>query len=359
MLKKIFIIFIISITPAIADQKEFVLLYETLHEALLNPEELEEYPNIFEKVHEASTTIEKQYDINDQQVLLKYAELYYENYTGLPGVSIYMAKELYKEYFRILEKSKTPYDQEYFNHYLNYIATLALIPDKKGYANQIKDAFEIAEAVDANSNQVAYINIILSKFYSRVRSKKNARKYFEKAIEIVESDNSNKTYFKEILYGELADILHERGNYEQTIKYALEAMNLIESQKDIQQNLAKKTSYMLSIALLMNNQPLQAANQYQKYTKIDKPKLVKPVITGHLIYPERAARSNIEGWVEFIFDINENGYPENIRIQNSSRKIFEGNAKDALERYRYIPLLENGKLIPIKDVELKLEFKIG
>ncbi|MBI6531025.1 TonB family protein [Proteus vulgaris] len=69
-------------------------------------------------------------------------------------------------------------------------------------------------------------------------------------------------------------------------------------------------------------------------------------------YPVKAYFQGIEGALNIKFDIDENGYVQNIRMLDSPLvEVFGLSAVNAMEKWRY----ESGK--PTKDLNLTMEFK--
>jgi protein TonB len=59
-------------------------------------------------------------------------------------------------------------------------------------------------------------------------------------------------------------------------------------------------------------------------------------------YPSRAQQSGLEGWVLVEFDVLPSGVVANVRILDSSDRIFENAARNAAERFRFKPRIIGG-----------------
>ncbi|GAD80840.1 energy transducer TonB [Vibrio ezurae] len=76
-------------------------------------------------------------------------------------------------------------------------------------------------------------------------------------------------------------------------------------------------------------------------------------------YPARALSRKIEGYVVMSFTINDRGRPTDIEVVDSKpKRIFDREATRALQRWKYQPLIVNGKAIAQKGQTLKLEFRL-
>jgi len=69
---------------------------------------------------------------------------------------------------------------------------------------------------------------------------------------------------------------------------------------------------------------------------------IVPLVRLNPDYPPNALRRGITGWVQLRFDITDNGTVENVRVAVSTNEIFEQPSIAAVQRWRYVPKLENG-----------------
>lgn len=79
---------------------------------------------------------------------------------------------------------------------------------------------------------------------------------------------------------------------------------------------------------------------------------------ARLEYPENAAREKIEGYVVIQFDIDKNGNAKNLKLIESSNRIFDKTAITAVSKHKFKILKnanENGELV---DQTIRHEFKI-
>ncbi len=65
-------------------------------------------------------------------------------------------------------------------------------------------------------------------------------------------------------------------------------------------------------------------------------------------YPKVARRDRIEGEVQVCFNISRSGYPQRIAVRNSSNRLFEKPARDAVRKSRWIPLARDEALPGVK-----------
>ena len=77
------------------------------------------------------------------------------------------------------------------------------------------------------------------------------------------------------------------------------------------------------------------------------------------IYPAKALQDEIEGWVLLRFDIAPTGSTSNVKVIRSSPSgIFNIVAKNAVLKWKYKPLVENGEPLWTRDVYVRLVFEL-
>ncbi|MER2493730.1 TonB family protein [Catenovulum sediminis] len=88
-------------------------------------------------------------------------------------------------------------------------------------------------------------------------------------------------------------------------------------------------------------------------------KNLKPISRPSPEYPVEAARRAVEGWVRLNFSVNEKGEVENITVVKSSpENVFEDNAIQAVQKWRYEPPKINASPTRVDNVSIKLDFKL-
>jgi protein TonB len=65
-----------------------------------------------------------------------------------------------------------------------------------------------------------------------------------------------------------------------------------------------------------------------------------------------------EGWVELMFDIDENGDPVNIIVIDHNRgDAFDKEAIRALSKWKYKPKIMDGEVVAQRGLKVRLDFK--
>lgn len=73
-------------------------------------------------------------------------------------------------------------------------------------------------------------------------------------------------------------------------------------------------------------------------------------------YPRGAQSKGMEGWVEVEFTVTEEGDVRDAKTRGSSASIFEGTSISAINRWRFEPVVEDGRPVPVRAV-LKFTFR--
>lgn len=75
-------------------------------------------------------------------------------------------------------------------------------------------------------------------------------------------------------------------------------------------------------------------------------------------YPGVAEQKGQEGWVIVEFDVNPDGSVSNVRVVNSSHRVFEKSAIRAAERFRYKARVVDGVPQMSRGVQNKFKFRM-
>ena len=84
-----------------------------------------------------------------------------------------------------------------------------------------------------------------------------------------------------------------------------------------------------------------------------------PIMRVTPVYPSRASRRGLEGWVEVAFTINTNGATEDIRIvAEEPPSVFGRAAIKAVRKWKYKPQIIDGKVQSRPNVRVVLKFEL-
>ena len=86
---------------------------------------------------------------------------------------------------------------------------------------------------------------------------------------------------------------------------------------------------------------------------------VIPLVRQNPVYPEKAKRRKIEGYVTARLQINADGTVDDVEIIDAQpRGVFEREARRALFKYKFKPRLQDGQPVPQVATQT-LEFKLS
>ncbi|HAS6346995.1 TPA: TonB family protein [Vibrio vulnificus] len=89
-------------------------------------------------------------------------------------------------------------------------------------------------------------------------------------------------------------------------------------------------------------------------------KQLMPLSRVEAVYPAKAKKRRIEGYVIVKFDIDEQGRTKNIEVLEAEpARFFERSAMDAIKRWRYQPQIVDGQAHVITGYTTKIEFKMA
>ncbi len=84
-----------------------------------------------------------------------------------------------------------------------------------------------------------------------------------------------------------------------------------------------------------------------------------PLVRMEPRYPRRALQRGIEGFVDLEFTISETGNVEDARVVNAEPgHIFDGAALRAIKKWKYKPMVVDGKPVKRHGVTVTLEFEL-
>lgn len=84
-----------------------------------------------------------------------------------------------------------------------------------------------------------------------------------------------------------------------------------------------------------------------------------PIVRVPPQYPARAAEKELEGFVTVVFTVTPMGSTANVKVVESSDRLFERNAIRAAQRFKYKPKVVDGKEVFVEGVRTTIEFKLA
>jgi len=84
-----------------------------------------------------------------------------------------------------------------------------------------------------------------------------------------------------------------------------------------------------------------------------------PIVRVPPQYPARASENGVEGYVTVIFTVTAEGTTKDVRVVESSHKMFERAATKAALKYKYKPRVIDGEPIESAGVRVRIEFQLA
>ena len=83
-----------------------------------------------------------------------------------------------------------------------------------------------------------------------------------------------------------------------------------------------------------------------------------PIFKVHAIYPTRAARRNLEGYVIVEFTVTRIGSVKDVVVLESTDSIFEESAVAAAYKYKYKPRVVDGEPVEVPGIVNQITFEV-
>ncbi|MCC3860087.1 TonB family protein [Pseudemcibacter aquimaris] len=343
------------------DKAEFKKLYEEFNELYSSSQNIEPIVAVGKKLIKIAPKAYGRNSKNNAIVHYNMARLYDETSNGKIYEYEEIASEYYKKYFKILDKSKTPKDETYFDHYIELINTeMALhgIWYKNKYLNNL---LSMASKSNIPVLKKAEIEVFVANQRYLKDDKAKALKIFISALNKLETiENTNKLTLANAYLGK-ALIHFDNKNYKDAEVGFQLALKNYEELETIDKNILANSHKNLARLYVETGKYDLAASHGEQVTKFaNNPKeMFLPIVRKEPLYPSTARRHGAGGYVVIKLTIDTEGKTKNITVVESSSSVFEENAIKAVEGFRYIPQSENGTRIEVPNVMAVLQFGIA
>lgn len=258
------------------------------------------------------------------------------------------------------DSSLSPYERAQVHNYLAYIYFKAGKNDES-----INHYLKVLEQQDIPKVLVTNSTYTLSQLYFAQGRYEDAIDRMDQWLELTDRPTANG-------YIILGQAYYELNNYKESIVALNKAHNLLKENSEKpginllllmrldywkledQENIDRMTREMVELYPdSIHDQDFEAANNISalnKYLPINK---VEPV------YPPRALKRGIEGYVIVEFTVTKEGRTKDIHVVEASHTaIFDRAALQAAAKFRYKPMVINGKTVEVPGVLNKITFAI-
>ncbi len=82
------------------------------------------------------------------------------------------------------------------------------------------------------------------------------------------------------------------------------------------------------------------------------------IVAADPIYPFQAREHGLEGWVTVTFDVLATGVVANVRVVESSNRLFENTSVKAASKFKYKPRTVDGRGVRTNDITHTFTFMI-
>lgn len=83
-----------------------------------------------------------------------------------------------------------------------------------------------------------------------------------------------------------------------------------------------------------------------------------PIVTVAPTYPPSAIPRRLEGYVIVEFRVTASGSADNVRVTESTHRVFERAAIDAVSKFRFRPRVLNGEPVAVDGVKRRITFTL-
>ena len=104
----------------------------------------------------------------------------------------------------------------------------------------------------------------------------------------------------------------------------------------------------LLVALLIGFGAASYADEIPDITRVTDDSDRQPIYTVVPLYPEKARRERVEGVVKVCFNVTRDGRTRGVRVRESTNRVFEKPALEAVRASSYLALRPNQKMSGIK-----------
>ncbi|MEZ5758811.1 MAG: TonB family protein [Emcibacteraceae bacterium] len=373
MVRRIFIILILIFSHAaladeVADKAEFQKLYAQFNDLYANSEDIDPIIEVAEKLYELAPKIYGKNSQNTAVVTYNLASLYLEK-AGSAGLSDYdnKARDLFEDYFQILDKIDAPKDKNFVNQYLYYLKSIALEAYQDALPSRVKKLHIIARELDYSQNELADIEFQLGLLLFKNND-------FHKSLDYFELSNANyiKSYGSEHFkvgetYFWIAKL--QMGDKKRTsAETSFEtALKIFDKNPELSKEL-KQNTHAFMVQLFEDMGLSDKATLHCQAIAEERPKdfdqYIKPIYRKNPTFPELesyeiAKLKKEPAEVTLNFDVDTNGFTKNITVIESSNQKFNESSIEAAKGFRYAPTIKDGNLTYTKDAKVKIVFGIS
>lgn len=358
------------------DKAEFKKLYAEFNELYANSQAIDPIIEVGENLYKIAPKAYGKSHMNTAVVTYNLASLYDEKGGNKGSKEEKKANKLYKEYFRILDKLKTPIDRNYIDQYKKYVITDHNI---SGLSVRISFALKFLDLVkrsNLSKGEIADIEYEIALLKVSSTGQENVMPILESALKnYKEAYGSDYLKVGMTLYwlAKLEEAKQRPFNRDPKklqaqykkplisaeVKY-LEALRIFELHGEEAQESIKTTKSTLAQFYYNQYQPEKGVKYHNTAIspeEINRAKNIKLIEETPPKYPYFAKRNRLKGVVKLEYTVDENGNTKDIFVTSSPHINFNRAAINAVSNYKFEPVLVNNKPIEVIGVKSEITFE--
>jgi len=236
----------------------------------------------------------------------------------------------------------------------------------------------VAEANGKDSDEYANLAYRAGRSVYQLSQSSSGRKYLLEAYELFLSRKGETALETGLATYQLGRLEYSRSKYAKSAEYVLAALPAFEAQEDPDFQLL---AHALLVQAYEERGKTDLATEHcvaiGRLSKLRPNQDYQPLFRLAPEYPRELLISGVEGFVDFEFTIDKNGFvrdPEVLDLVSTGRpgnsigrssfgsrpedRSFESAALKALERFRYAPRFVDGNAIEVDKVKTRISFAI-
>lgn len=368
MKKTILYILLFMSSPVFADEAEdkaeFKKLYAEFNELYANSEAIDPIIRMGEELYKLAPKAYGKDHMNTAVVTYNLASLYDEKGGMERNSDEQKAFDLYLEYFAILDKKKTPKDKAYFEQYRAMVIAeynAKLHNTDKKYSESL---LKIAEKLTLTNIERANLNYLIGKQrYDRRQYREASRLYSLAHKNYVSEYGENHVKSGELMFWLARTEINRKRNKTAT-ENLIKAIEILDQFEDENSRAMVLIAHRSLVRIYSeDDEPDKATPHVLAFARkqpedVEKPQ--PPLFEINPKFPSVVARKSSGTSVSVIveYDIDENGFTTNISVHNSESDKVEEIVVNAIKKYRYVPLLRDGKFESINNNQKTFTYSV-
>ena len=365
------IILILSITlftaPLIADQAadkaDFNRLYTEFNDLFANSKELAPIIEVAQKLYILAPIAYGNNHMNSAVVTYNLASLYDEKGAELKNADEQKAFQLYLEYFAILKELEVPQDQNYLEQYIAMVKAEYNANTFRSDKKYARTAIKLAKKLEMSDLELANLHYLIGNFCYKNSNVNDAKKLFQQAQTYYQNALGAEDYKVAEMNFYIARIDLSKDRHKAAEKSFLKVIEILDDKQDDNAKAMVLISHTSLVRLYSeigevdNATPHCIAYAMKSPANINRRRI--PLFEDKPKFPNFLKRKNIgaEASVVVEYDVDANGFTTNITIHEAHNEKIKKAAIKAIKKYRYAPIIRDGKPAGIQGFQMTFSYR--